>query len=413
MLKLLYCAILALAGCSGATATPPTVAPSGVIAPIDLDDPQVFLSALPAAEQACLAANSDPRRVLMLAGLPGAEIASAQEAAELLACLGDDTLMRVFLSGMLVDVGPLSRESSACVRAGFAGFDLRPVIMAGDVSSGSGDDLLERAAMFGSLRPFVLALSCLNDAEWVAGLRHFAMPESNGAILKCVRETLGGPAALAAALQPLDGPIPQAFMNAESQCLMLPIPEPVGSGEISLIDRDNPEAFRATFPAAEQACLSEYPDPMDVLASLALAPLPGEADSPESAAELIACLGHDTLLRVFLSGLISDIGTLSQESSDCARAGFSSIDLRSALLAGGVDGRSEPDVAALMWAGFLMPLCLNDAERQAAFPYGGSFTGGALDGWQCLMDKLGGPAGLRSTRELWPSYYIAMVECPE
>ena len=283
------------------TAAAGMVAPAGIIAPIDADNPQAFLSTLPAAEQACLAANSDPMRIMTLAGLPGAEIGSPQEIADVINCLGDDTLLRVFLSGMLTDVGPLSQDSSACIRAGFANLDLRPVIMAGDFASGPGYDLLEQAAMFGSLRPHLLALSCLSEPEWVAGLTYFAMPENHREILQCVRETVGGPAALATALQPLDGPIPRAFMNAESQCLMLPLPPPAAEGgEISLIDMDNPQASLSTLSAAEQTCLAAHPNPMDALTSLPLVSSGGEADTPEPAAELLACLGDDALLRVFL-----------------------------------------------------------------------------------------------------------------
>ena len=390
------------------------VAPAGIIAPIDADNPQAFLSTLPAAEQTCLTENSDPMRAITLAGLPGAAIASPQDVAKLIGCLGDDTLMQIFLSGMLVDVGPLSADSSACIRAGFANLNLRPVLMAGDFAAGPGYDLLEQAALFGSLRPHLLALSCLSETEWVAGLTYFAMPENHRETLQCVRETVGGPAALAAALQPLDGPIPRTFMHAETQCLMLPIPQPAADGgEISLIDTDNPQAFLSTLSAAEQACLAAHPNPMDALTSLPLVSSGGEADTPEPAAELLACLGDDALLRVFLSVLISDLDSLSRESSECVRAGFAGYNLRSLLLADGFDNMSAADVSVLSWAGFLLPLCLNDAERQAAFPYGHSISDTGRAGWRCLMDQLGGPARLRLTRELSPSYYAALVECPE
>ena len=417
MLRLPHCAIIiiatALAACSNPTPTPsPTATPtaiavanSGVIAPTNRDDPQTFLATLPAAEQACLAANSDPMRLLTLAGLPGAEIASPQAAADAIDCLGDDTLLRVFLSAMLVDVGPLSRDSSDCIRAGFADFDLRPLLLAGDVSSGPGDNLLERAAMFGSLRPFLLALSCLNRPEWVAGLQYFSMPKDNWAILKCVRNVIGGTDALADALQPRGGPIPRAFRHAEIECLSLPLPEPA-TGKISLISRENPQAFLSALPAAEQDCLSAYPDPGRVMNLAKIA-------SPYEAVEMLSCLGHNTLMRIFLGWTIADIGPLSRESSACVRAGFarfSAIDLRLDLLERRDDEMSHRGSSALMWAGFLLPLCLNDAERQAAFPHGHRFSDDALEHWQCLMNKLGGP--IKLTVES-PSYYAAMTECPE
>ena len=414
MPKLLYCAIIAMAAaivaCASPTPTPdPTaiaVANSGVIAPIDADNPQAFLATLPAAEQDCLTTNSDPMRVITLAGLPGAEIASPQEIADVIDCLGDDTLLRIFLSGILVDVGPLSTSSSDCIRAGFANLDLRPVLMTGDFASVPGYGLLKQAALFGNLRPYLLALSCLDRGEWFDGLQYFSMPDENWTILKCVKKIIGGPAALAAALQPLDGPIPQAFMNVESECLLLPTPQPAATGEITLIDKENPQAFLAALPTAEQSCLSAYPNPMRVITLKEIA-------SPHEAAQMLACLSDDTLLRISLGRIIPDIGPLSRESSACVRAGFSMFDLRMEML-DRLEGEMSHQGSHISWAAdFLLPLCLNDAERQAAFPYGHSTLGMTLAEWQCVMDKLSGPARRRPALELSPSYYAALVECRE
>ena len=403
MLKLLYCAILvlaaALAACSSPTPTPrpptatpvptpppptatpvptppPTVAPTpaatpeptradaGAVAPIDLDDPQAFLSALPAAEQACLAANSNPMRVLTLAGLPGAAIASPQESAALLACLGDDTLLRIFLTGMLAGVGgPLSPESSDCVRAGFGNLGLRPVMLARAAESDPG------GAMFGSTAALFVALSCLNEAEWQAAAPALGMSPGDRATLRCVRETLGGPAAMAAALQlPADAAgRPAAFVRAEAQCAANPtLAPPAAAGVIALIDLDNPQVFLSALPVAEQACLAANSNPMWVLT---LAGLPGtEIASPQEWAAMIDCLGDDTLLRVFLSRLLPGVGPLSQESSDCVRAGFANFDLRSALLAGAAESYPGASIAGSMAAFFLALSCLNDADWQAAAP---------------------------------------------
>ena len=413
MPKLLYCLIItaaaAMLACTSPTPTPdPTaiaVADSGVIAPINADNPQAFLSTLPAAEQDCLAANSDPMRVITLAGLPGAEIASPQEIADVIDCLGDDTLLRVFLSEILADVGPLRRDSSDCIRAGFANLDLRPVLMAGDFASGPGYNLLEQAALFGNLRPYLLALSCLDRGEWFDGLRYFSMPDENWTILKCVKNIIGGPAALAAALQPLDGPIPRAFMNVESECLLLPTPQPDTTGEITLIDKETPQAFLSSLPAAEQSCLSAYPDPMRVMTLKEIA-------SPNEAAQMIACLSDDTLIRISLGRIIPDIGPLSRESSACIRAGFSMFDLRMEMLDSREDKMSHRESSISWAADFLLPLCLNDAERQAAFPYGHSTSGLTLAEWQCVMDKLSDLAR-KIALELSPSYYTALVECRE
>ena len=65
-----------------------------------------------------------------------------EETAALIQCLEDETLLRLFLTGL---IGPLSAETSTCVRSGFANFDLRSVMLATPAESN------EAAAMAGFL----------------------------------------------------------------------------------------------------------------------------------------------------------------------------------------------------------------------------------------------------------------------
>ena len=140
MLKSVCCAIfLAIAvllACSSPTPTPaptdrsvppPTLAPtpapaatpapteeapksasvSGALAPLDMKDPDAFMSELSGAEQACVSDNSDPRRLMALMSAP--ELVSSEETAKLIQCLGDETLLRLFLTGLIGQTGPLDR----------------------------------------------------------------------------------------------------------------------------------------------------------------------------------------------------------------------------------------------------------------------------------------------------------------
>ena len=58
-------------------------------------------------------------------------MATADEQTNLIQCLQDETLTRMFLTGLIQDTGGLSTETSACVRIGFKEIDLRSTMLAG------------------------------------------------------------------------------------------------------------------------------------------------------------------------------------------------------------------------------------------------------------------------------------------
>ncbi len=168
------------------------------------------MSELSDAEQSCLAGNVDPQQVMaLLGGTPG--LVSPEETTALIQCLEDEMLLRLFLTGLIGQTGPLSAESSACVRSGFANFDLRSVVLATPVESDAA------AAMAGSMAGFLLTLSCLNDEEWQAVGPSLGMGADDRDGLQCMLAELGGPEGLAAALQPGAGP-PTAFSEASATC---------------------------------------------------------------------------------------------------------------------------------------------------------------------------------------------------
>ena len=361
--------------------------PAGALAPIDPADPQAFLAALPAAEQACLAANSDPLRLMTLAGMPGAAINSPQEMASALDCLSDDTLLRIFVSGMLTGIGPLSQASSDCLRAGFADYDLRSAMQPG---------ANQGAAAAGDMAAFFQTLSCLNEAEWQAAAPALDVSPGDRETLQCVIDTLGGSAELVAALEPdAAGRPAAAYLSAASQCGMNLTPQspesPAATGMLAPIDPNNPQAFLATLPASEQTCLAANSDPRRILT---LAGMPGAPIAAlQEAAALIDCLGDDTLMRVFLSGMLTGIGPLSQDTADCIRAGFASLDLRATMLAGAAESNPGAAMAGSMAAMFLSLSCLNEAEWQAATPTL-ELNPNDRETLQCLRETLGGPTEL-------------------
>ena len=164
---------------------------SGGIAPLTMDDPAALAEELSDSELACLAGNSETDRLLKLLASP--ELASPEEQTQLIECLEEETVLRIFLTGMIGETGTLSEETSDCIRAGAEGIGLRSVMLAGI----AGD---EQTAMVGSMSAFFVTIACLNEEEWETAGPALDMDASDRESLQCVLEELGGPEGLATTL---------------------------------------------------------------------------------------------------------------------------------------------------------------------------------------------------------------------
>ena len=358
----------------------------GMLAPINLNDPETFMSQLSSAEQSCISENGDPRQLLMLMRGPGP--GSPQDAQELIPCLGDETLLRLFLTGLTGQTEPLSAETSTCVRSGFQDFDIATVLLSSSMGPGG-----EAATMMGSMAGFVLTLSCLNEEEWQMASPRLGLRPEERESLQCVTSQLGGPAGLAAALQPRDGEPPTAYTNAATACglQMVGAPGPRTPGPTGMNDTG---LLTSELSDAELSCLSEIGDPQQ-LVTLMNSP---DLASPQERDAMAGCLEHETLLKLFLNGFTDQSGPLSDDTSACVSAGFQNFDLRAMMLAN-QEGSGEEAAMVKGMAGILITLsCLNEEEWQAASP--------ALDlppegrePLQCVMNKLGGPEGVEASLE--------------
>ena len=108
-------------------------------------------------------------------------------------CLEDETLARVFLAGFVPGPGPLSQESSDCVRAAFDVIDPREVMIAG-IEGDPG------RAMAGSMAALSVTVACLTDQEWEATAPMLGMSPDERAGMQCLLEALRGPGQMAAAM---------------------------------------------------------------------------------------------------------------------------------------------------------------------------------------------------------------------
>ena len=372
-----------------AAAPPETTPESGTLAPFDMNSPEAFMSQLSKGEQSCISETGDPGQVLMLMSGPGpGSPQDAQDVQELVRCLGDETLLRLFITGLTGQTGPLSAETSTCVRRGFQDFDIAAVLLSSSMGPGG-----EGAAMMGGMAGLVLTLSCLNEEEWRNASPRLGLGPDDRESLQCVTSRLGGPEGLAAAMQPRDGGPPTAYINAATACGMQ-TGGPPGPGAPSPAGMDGAGLLISELSGAELSCLSEIGDPQQ-LVTLMNSP---DIAPPQERDAMVECLEHETLLKIFLKGFTDQTGPLSDDTSACVGAGFRDFDLRAMMLTNPEGPGGEAAMVKGM-AGLLITLsCLNEEEWQAASP--------ALDlqpegreALQCVMNKLGGPEGVATSLE--------------
>ena len=135
----------------------------GQISPLPLDDPTSIDAQLAESELACLleAVGADWLPHLFASAIE----ASAEGQVQIINCLEDETLTRLYLAGPFGGMGPLSVESSACIRSAMEVLDLRSILLAGF----SGD---EQMYTVGGLSAYFVSLSCLR-AEFAAVVRQW------------------------------------------------------------------------------------------------------------------------------------------------------------------------------------------------------------------------------------------------
>ena len=168
----------------------PTPAPPRMLAPLETQDTQGMRSALSQAELDCIGGDHE-KLAWTLAG-PGT--ASIEEQAELIECLEDETLARIFLAGFVPGTEPLSLQSSTCVRAAFDVIDPRTVMTAG-LKGNPG------RAMAVSIAALTVTMACLTDEEWKEGASRWGRRPGERADMQCLMEALGGPREMAGVMR--------------------------------------------------------------------------------------------------------------------------------------------------------------------------------------------------------------------
>ena len=180
-----------------ATSEPETLPPGGVITPLDLSDSEAALSRLSNPEISCLEQAAGPGRLHEI--LRNVRVPVPEDEAWIVACLGDETLFGVFVAMLLRDPGPLSQETSACLRTGLEWVDPRE-FMTEDTRGREQDD--RAGAVF--LSGYFTAAACLNQEEWDATAAALGLNPGDQETFRCFIEAVGGPETLATALEGTD-----------------------------------------------------------------------------------------------------------------------------------------------------------------------------------------------------------------
>ena len=180
-----------------ATSEPETLPPGDVITPLNLNDSEAALSRLSKPEISCLEQAAGPGRLHQI--LRGVRVPVPDEEAWIVACLGDETLFGVFVAMLIGDPGPLSQDTSTCLRTGLEWVDLRE-LMTEDTRERGQDD--RAGAVF--LSGYFTAAACLNQEEWDAAATDLGLNPGDQETFRCFIEAVGGPETLATALEGTD-----------------------------------------------------------------------------------------------------------------------------------------------------------------------------------------------------------------
>ena len=203
-------------GPTGAEATPPAIpkapeatgeSPAGIITPLMLDDPQTVTSEISDSELACLGGTSDIGRLSRI--FSGIDESTPQELTQILGCLQDEIILRMFLGGVIRDPAPLSLETGACIRDALEGIDLRSAMLAATLGNEQNDMIV--VGVF-------VTIACLNDEEWeTAATVANVDPDTKEALL-CLLEEIGGIEGMTAALEAGDEGKLTALLDETTGC---------------------------------------------------------------------------------------------------------------------------------------------------------------------------------------------------
>ena len=384
-------------------------------APLPFDNPFALASEFSQAEIACMLEVTDLSNIMMVMSDP--EAVTPEEQAQLLACMNDENLMRLYLTEtLLIATGPLSVESSDCIREGFAPLDLHSIMAPGGMSQDPTESETQGIASF------IVMITCINDDEWDAAAPVLGLGARDAEGMDCMLDELGGAIGVAEALAPGAGGPPSDFIAAMFVCEVESLPF-LDDGDSSFMpsngDHPNvpgnlvdPATLLAQLSAGELSCLTDNSIGEEEVAEALGGSAPFDSPSSvESRSAVLDCLFDDSVLQIFLTTLIGLQEPLSTDTFSCIGNGFASLDIRGIL-----NPTFEDPFAALqtgMVALNVAVACMNDDEWGTYADSLDMIDADRLNG-VCLMTELGGPAAMtEALLAITEGYLTDFVEAAE
>ena len=201
-----------------ASGTPPNVAtstPTGPppLAALPVSNSASFLDDLSESEKTCVIAGVPPDRLSVLLDDP--ESATPDERSALVGCLDNDTQLRLFLTPVLSATGPLSAESSQCLRNSYSNTNVGALMLATIITPGSNAD--PEAALATAMVSSMLSLSCLNESEFRSAGPAMGAGSEDYESFQCVVDYVGGTQSMAQ-LMHTGGGFPAPLFEAAFAC---------------------------------------------------------------------------------------------------------------------------------------------------------------------------------------------------
>ena len=197
----------------GATPTVPVATDAEPLAPLPINDADGFLAEVSDAELKCLTDSLGNDRLEGVLQAP--DLADEAERAALLGCLEHETSLRLLLTPVLSETGPLSPETSACLRGSYADEDLNALMSSQFAASDPGPE--SEAAGVAAMVTFIVSLSCLNEEEFQIAAPAMGFAPGEYENFQCVLEQVGGQDAMVALLTPA-AEFPAALFEAAIAC---------------------------------------------------------------------------------------------------------------------------------------------------------------------------------------------------
>ena len=194
--------------------------PPDSLRPVDMGDPQVFLSGLSSKEQSCLSDKDvGPQDITQMTG--SAPSGSPKTTAAIINCLQDETVLRLFLTTLVGQVEPFSQDTSGCIREGFIPLDLRGLL----APAVAGNTPANSLAL--SMVALNVSVVCMNDDEWETYAPRLGMQPEDREGAACLFEKLDGPAQLVEAMRAASlGETPEELAIAFETCGLEGVPPP-------------------------------------------------------------------------------------------------------------------------------------------------------------------------------------------